>query len=378
MLSFHHCSPMPIVQNEPNLEGPAGAASLPCETKPIGRSESGKTNPISGGAGWGERRGVNAQNEPNLGPAVRGWACTGRPGTSARVDCAKQTNSSISDCGLGTALRRDGRLTACHLRPAQANCAKQSQFPATPGGTGPGGRGPWDKCANRTQFPATARGPRLGERGPWSVVQTNPISGAGPGTPPSTLRPRPPAKPIVRNKPNSDRGHVRDKSCMGKDLWCIIHAEDFGKTKPIAGVAGRSFPGARPSGLWPPSVGCTNKPNWPPADRQAGPWLEAIVRNKPNLSIAQNEPNSRQGRVGGGPRGVGPGPNVQNEPNLHLWGRIGGATPPTVQADSIASNKPNSVQPGLHRRRNVRNEPNLGRVSSLRFQVLSWRSGRNR
>jgi hypothetical protein len=39
---------------------------------------------------------------------------------------------------------------------------------------------------------------------------------------------------LVRNKPNSDRGHVRGKSCMGKTLWFIIHAQDLGKTTPIA------------------------------------------------------------------------------------------------------------------------------------------------
>jgi hypothetical protein len=78
-----------------------------------------------------------------------------------------------------------------------------------------------------------------------------------------SLAPQPsgldPAKPIVRNKPNSDRGHVKGKSCMGKELWCIIHAEAFGKTKPIPGVAGRSSPALDPLA---PSVGCTNKANF--------------------------------------------------------------------------------------------------------------------
>ncbi len=73
-------------------------------------------------------------------------------------------------------------------------------------------------------------------------VQTNPImqneansEGCRAGTPNpfAVAQGRLYEEPIVPNKPNSDRGHVRGKSCTGKELWWIIHAEDFGKTKPI-------------------------------------------------------------------------------------------------------------------------------------------------
>ena len=46
--------------------------------------------------------------------------------------------------------------------------------------------------------------------------------------------PAPELRASCTNKPNSDRGHVRGKSCRGKELWFIIHAEGFGKTKPIS------------------------------------------------------------------------------------------------------------------------------------------------
>jgi hypothetical protein len=148
--------------------------------------------------------------------------------------------------------------------------------------------------ARRTNKPNLP--PPDGQARPWSGLlrQTNPISikggwGAAWGTWDVEC---------CTNKPNSDRGHVKGKSCMGKELWLIIHAEDFGKTKPIPGGAGRSSPAARPSGLWPASVGCTNKPNLGCSvamrDALVNKQTQFPVRWAPRgRPIAQNEPNHR-------------------------------------------------------------------------------------
>jgi hypothetical protein len=76
--------------------------------------------------------------------------------------------------------------------------------------------------------------------------KTKPIrSGGGyQGQGSAARAPAPELRASCTNKPNSDRGHVRGKSCRGKDLWCIIHAEDFGETKPIHAPANRD-------GRWP-------------------------------------------------------------------------------------------------------------------------------
>ncbi len=117
-----------------------------------------ETNPIPGGAGWDEATGA--------------WD----------VGQSRKTNPifrlRISDWGLGTDLRRNAYPAACRLRPAQADCAKRTQFrpsarewaraagaaeakcakrtqfPALPGGARPEGRGTRGKCAKRTQFAA--------------------------------------------------------------------------------------------------------------------------------------------------------------------------------------------------------------------------------
>jgi len=72
--------------------------------------------------------------------------------------------------------------------------AKQSQFPAVPGGTRPQGRGTRGKRAKQTQFPAVGQDPRSGLR------KTNPISPAVPGG--SGSGGRGSWRAIVQNEPN--------------------------------------------------------------------------------------------------------------------------------------------------------------------------------
>jgi hypothetical protein len=121
-----------------------------------------------------------------------------------------------------------------------------------------------DLYAPAVKIRAKTKPIRGGARGAWDarqLCQTNPIpSPAGcaeawgratgrcrtnkPNSPmapaameflpcPSTLRSPASAGPGVRNKPTWHRRDGKDKSSMGKELWLIEHAKDFGKTKPI-------------------------------------------------------------------------------------------------------------------------------------------------
>ena len=63
---------------------------------------------------------------------------SGEDAQPTKSDCAKQ--SQFADRGLGTDQQRD----ALHGPADRSQLHKQTQFPAAPGGTGPGGRGLWD------------------------------------------------------------------------------------------------------------------------------------------------------------------------------------------------------------------------------------------
>jgi hypothetical protein len=166
-------------------------------------------------------------------------------------------------------------------------------------------------CTNKPNFGGGARAPSL--------------------DPPAS----PPAKPIVRNKPNSEGGHVRGKSCMGKELWWVGHARDFGETKPIHAPANRD-------GRWPagPEVvrhrgqSCETNPiarSAAPRRCPGGAGLARVgrgtnVQNEPNSSIAdfglrivQNEPNLPRGRAGGVVAGAHRAKQTQTWATWGIW-----------------------------------------------------------
>ena len=88
------------------------------QTNPIGQREPCQTKPIS--PGWPGPGGPMVRNKPNFGKLV-GWA----------GGAAVQTNPIRRPaCGEAKAGRRPGQR-----RPPRGNCAKQTQFPATPGGS---------------------------------------------------------------------------------------------------------------------------------------------------------------------------------------------------------------------------------------------------
>ncbi len=129
------------------------------------------------------------QNEPNSAGRLPPRRTKGAKRTQF-VDCGLW----IADCGLGTDLRRDAPRAPCRLLPAQANCAKRTQFcrsPRVPEGetyktnpiSGTAGRdgaaGAWDKRAKRSRFPATPGGAGPGDKG--RNVQNEPNFSARPG-----------------------------------------------------------------------------------------------------------------------------------------------------------------------------------------------------
>jgi hypothetical protein len=146
-----------------------------CKTKPIGRSfkfevssvkqekHSCRTKPILEECQvWSAK--CEVQNVPNSARPGHGQVPSGqkrrnkpnfwRAGRLGPVNCAKRTQFPAGPGGTGP----QGRGT-------RGNCAKRTQFPAGPGGTGPQGRGTRGNCAKRTQFPAGPGGTRPQGRG---------------------------------------------------------------------------------------------------------------------------------------------------------------------------------------------------------------------
>jgi hypothetical protein len=219
------------------------------------------TNPIPGYAGRGEAPGTwdeeeNAQNKPNssiadFGLRIADWGqtCRGpimrnkansrlrrgaRPqGWETRGKCAKRSQFfdcgfRITDFGLGTDL-------------PGADCAEQSQFPATPGAR-PQGWGTRDKGAKRTQCGAGAEeGARVAARPRRARRrQTKPISGGA----------------ERRAKAGRERSygewHIRWASAKQSQFPAVPGGQghegtwDDGRsceTKPIPGYAGRDGAG---------------------------------------------------------------------------------------------------------------------------------------
>ena len=100
-------------------------------------------------------------------------SCETKPISRLRISGTAPGNgrppsAELSDCGLGTAPRRDACPVACRLGPARADCAKQTQLARAnyakrtqSADPGPGGHRPGDltggafsraDCAKQTQF----------------------------------------------------------------------------------------------------------------------------------------------------------------------------------------------------------------------------------
>jgi hypothetical protein len=200
--------------------------------------------------------------------------------------------------------------------------AKQSQF-----GTG----------RARTPNPRSGRG--RAPRGDDYAKQSQTWAGWGiwgPGGSPSPLRP--PARPrsIVRNEPNFRRGGPleladRAKQTQFGGVKCAKRTQFATTAQGLAGLIVRNKanfpPGRSPAGACHAKQSQFASGARKTIAKASGLDAGAPKRHSSRLGtpaarrtiagpIVQNEPNFRRCRVGRGPRAVGHGANVQNEPNL--------------------------------------------------------------
>jgi hypothetical protein len=128
---------------------------------------------------------------------------------------------------------------------AGAYRAKRSRCPATPGGTGPQGRGMRGKCAKRTQFGPAWAGGRRAKDAKRTQFGSAPREGRSPGAKSAERSQWPPMPGGTGPQGRGTRGNRAKQSqflrsgtkykCFGeKDLWLICHAQDLSKTKPIS------------------------------------------------------------------------------------------------------------------------------------------------
>jgi hypothetical protein len=148
------------------------------------------------------------QNKPNLG----------RPGWGPQGDSAEQSQFRQSAEGVRGEMRQTkpnlGELR--HLGDGRSSRPIVRNKPNSPIA---------DSGQPCGDTPLRAAGPEAGcTNKPNSCRDAEPAIGV-------------PGRANVRNEASWHRGHVRGKSFMGKELWCIVHAQDFGKTKPIPGEA---------------------------------------------------------------------------------------------------------------------------------------------
>ncbi len=175
-----------------------------CETNPIHRPGRGQR-----GAG----RGANVQNKPN----------------SRR----RRVGQGSRDAGRGFF----PHPSTLRPRPCQADRAKQTQFPAGPGGTGPQGRGARVQSAKQSQFGRSrARTPNLRRDDDAKQSQFR-------------------------------RANRTGKYFAEKDLWRIEHATDLGKTKPICPGSTATAPGRGRNCCRGRAHACETKPIFGPGRR---------------------------------------------------------------------------------------------------------------
>ena len=188
-------------------------------------------------------------------------------------------------------------------RRAEGNRAKQSQCPATPGGTGPGGRVPWDE-----------------------MRETNPIrTGA----------------------------ICRGKSCMGKELWWIDRHGTSAKqsqftpppTGTVGGRQGRRWSATRDNRA--KQTQFLHEQNEGQVVCGKGVMVNSTFdrprQNKPNLpggsrgAIAPNKPNLPGYAKWGEARGTGTGGAVQTNPIRWKPAGGGGSFPLRTAAEDLQS-----------------------------------------
>ena len=235
------------------------------------------------------------------------WVCRLRPLDARRGRLYKRSQFGGVNCAKRT------QFATRHAGTSGTDRAKQSQFPAAPDGTRPGGRGPRGQVRKTKPIPGRAWatravegnrakqsqfGPRCPEMGArrqvWGpcrgrLCKTKPILEGVSSFECQVrqdglrvlgvflLRTSHFELPAERRLPRGNRAkqtqfarsEVKDKSRLGKELWLIGHAKSLGKTKPICARAatanGRQGGRRRRSGR-----ACETNPIWrwsPPRSR---------------------------------------------------------------------------------------------------------------
>ena len=190
---------------------------------------------------------------------------------------------------------------------------------------------------NGTRQQASAFGGVVGLR----IMQNEPNSVVGRGR----------TRRNAQNEANLPRAPKNGRGQPGPGTSC---GDRLCETKPIPGCTGwdggqrmlykQTQSGGTPAvacRLGPARAGCTNKPNLPPPDGQARPWLEPIAPNKPNCPKRGTEAVSAVA-ASGSPHyssipsfhHSSPMPIVQNKTQFRSLGRL--------DAGASCANKPNS------------------------------------
>jgi hypothetical protein len=337
------------------------------------------------------------QNKANS----RGWDAPGGTtgGAVAQAYCAKQTQFAAD--GQGRPLPRPEALTMPPTGDKRATTPRcpvsfrqQSQFPATPGGARPKGRGAMGRTRKTKPIPGEGWWDEAQGDVRHGRVRTNPICPSQMGRdvcgglrePPLFQYSRIPPfqsdaylqnkaklgrtgvsggqdggderRANAPNKPNFGHGKEKGKCFSGKELQPIGPAKSTGKTKPIPGRAG--------SGQGPAQSIVQNEPNSSIADCGSGTDLRRdalcwplgrrpVVQTNPigRSQSCKTNPITRSGaprRCPAGPAGRelggrGAGAIVQNEANFRSSRRADGtgarhrmaATPPPRRRNLIDS-----------------------------------------
>jgi hypothetical protein len=296
--------------NEANLgragwDGAAGArdAGQMCETNPIcgSRQRSGlrrlcKTNPIPGGAGRDGAAGAwdagqMCETNPISRLRIADWIqrdCRGadQPSPGPVVQTNQIGRSEL--CETNPNWRGVGRGRPTYQEPIVQNKAKLGQD-----GTSGGRRIREANCAKRTQFPAGPSGTGLGGR----LCETNPISESGPA-----------GGPVVQTNPICRRP---DTPPFRSSIIPVFQSDaDYAKRSQFA---------ATPRGTGPAGQGAKvqNKPNF---GESAGQWntqhstILSLHHSSPTATMRNKAKLGQDGTSGG--RGAREGPIVQNKANF--------------------------------------------------------------
>jgi hypothetical protein len=228
-----------------------------------------------------EGRGAIAQNEPNFGELV-GWAQV----------AAAQTNPICHPAARKTIAGRGP--WRCH--PARGNCAKQTQFPATPGGSGPKGRGTRGEICKTNPIRGHAARDEAWGRGAMAPNKPNlgERSGRGQGAHGTNKANSPPAGyPTIPSFLYSP-----DPDCAKQTQFAATPREtgpgDGGQTCETNPISGGWSAGPRGR--------CTNKPNSPPSGQEDRRRPEALAMPRRQEQLRQTNPIPGYG--GGTGRGV--------------------------------------------------------------------------